>query len=99
MRSSLRATVSSVLTRADGNRRRRIAGRRDARIPGKAGRRILAVVAGGRDDDHAGAHRALNRLDQRIARRRLEDRMSERQVDDLDAERWRGWPPRSRRPG
>ena len=74
------------LDRADGDRRRRIAWRRDARITGKPGRRILAVVAGGGDDDHAGADGALDGLDERIGRRRFENRMSERQVDDLDAE-------------
>ena len=43
-----------------------------------------AVVARGRDDDDAGARRALDRLAQRVGGGRLGHRVAERQVDDAD---------------
>ena len=70
--------------RADGDGRRRVAGRRDAGVAGLAGDRVAADVAGRDHDDDAGAHGRLDRLHQRVGGRRLVDRVAERQVDDVD---------------
>ena len=72
--------------RADGDRRWRVAWRRDAGIPrGAVG--PLAVVPRRRHDDDAGGARLFDGLHERVVRRRRVNRVSERQVDDLHAER------------
>ena len=70
---------------ADGDCRRRVARRRDARVADGAGL-VLAGVSGGRDDDEAGRRRFLHRLHKGIVFRGRENRVAERQVDDLDVE-------------
>ena len=73
--------------RADGDRRRRVAGRGDAGVAAARGLRQAAEVAGRDDHDQAGAHGRFDGLDQRIAIRRLVDRVAERQVEDAQAQR------------
>ena len=71
--------------RADGDRKRRDARRRDAAVDGSPvfG---LAEVAGGGDDGDARAVGALDRLAQRVVTPALGDRPAERHVDDFDVE-------------
>ena len=72
---------------ADRNRRRRIAGRRDASVAHLARQAIRAFVAGRGDDDDARRDGALDGLHQWIGRRRLVDGMPERQIQHVDPER------------
>ena len=81
--------------RADGQRRRRVAGRLDAAVADRLRRRIGAEVAGGDDDDDAGADGDLDGLHERVGLGGFVDRVAEREVDDVDAQR-RAWPPRTR---
>ena len=63
-------------------------GDEDAGVADLVRLRIRADVAGGNDDEDAGARRRFDSLHQRVGCGRFEHRVAERQVDDVDAERF-----------
>ena len=86
-RSSSRVTVSKVFDRADGERRRRVAGRNDAGVPGLACLRIRAEVAGRHDDRRARRATACSTAcTSGSVAARFVNRMAERKVEHVDAE-------------
>ena len=87
MRSSSRVTVSLVIGRADGDRRRRVARRGDAAQSQICRSSSTPWLPADATTMMPALRRLLDRLHQRVGRGRLEDRVAERQVDDVDAER------------
>ena len=84
--SSPRRRCAVRARRADGQDPGRVARRRDAAVLRQA-RRVLAEVAGGRDDDDAGVDHALGGERQRVGPGRLVNRRADRHVDDADVVR------------
>ena len=72
-------------SRADGNRRRRVAGGRDPGISGLARCGVLAVVACCGHHDDARAARTLDGLHEGIGCRGFGDGVAEREVEEIDA--------------